>query len=71
MYLTLSLYIRTQRQYLTLNLKSFIMHNREITHKVKTDSLSKTQLIAWTKSSFCCHVREAYDETKTTEQSFL
>jgi len=48
------------------------MHNREITHKVKKkNSLSKTQLIAWTKSSFCCHLREAYDETKTTEQSFL
>jgi len=27
-----------------LNLKSFIMHNREITHIVKTDSLSKNEL---------------------------
>jgi len=30
------------------------MHNREITHIVKTDSLSKTQLIVKTEYSFCC-----------------
>ena len=33
------------------------MHNREITHIVKTNSLSKTQLIVRTKCSFCCHLR--------------
>jgi len=34
------------------------MHNREITHKVKTDSLSKTQLIVKTEHSFYCQLRE-------------
>ena len=43
---------------------SFIMHNREITHIVKIDSLSKTQLIGRTKCSFCCHLRETYFKTK-------
>jgi len=34
------------------------MHNREITHKVKTDSLSKIPLKdQW---FFCCHWRETY-----------
>ena len=36
------------------------MHNREITHIVKTDSSSKTQLIVRTKCSFCCNLRETY-----------
>ena len=36
------------------------MHNREITNIVKTDSLSKTQLIVRTKGYFCCHLRETY-----------
>ena len=31
------------------------MHNREITHIVKTDGLSKTQLIVRTKCSVGCH----------------
>ena len=31
---------------------SFIMHNREITHIVKTDSLSKAQLIGRTNVLF-------------------
>jgi len=30
-------------------IKSFIMHNREITHIEKTDSLSKTQLVVRTQ----------------------
>jgi len=33
------------------------MHNREITHIVKTDSLSKTHLVVKNKCSFCCHLR--------------
>ena len=40
------------------------MHNREITHIVKTDGLSKTQLIVRTKRSFCCHLRETCVKTK-------
>ena len=40
------------------------MHNGEITHIVKTDSLSKTQLIVKTKRSFSCHLRETYVNTK-------
>ena len=36
------------------------MHNREITHKVKTDSLSKTQLIVKTEHSFYCQLRETF-----------
>ena len=40
------------------------MHNRDITHIVKTDSLSKTQLIVKNKCSFCCHLREIYVKTK-------
>ena len=35
-----------------------IMHNREITHIVKTDSSSKPQLIVQTKCSFCCDLKE-------------
>jgi len=35
-----------------------------ITHIVKTDSLSKTQLIVRTKCSCWCHLRETYIETK-------
>jgi len=31
---------------------------------VKTDSLSKTQLVLRTKCSFCCHLRETYVKTK-------
>jgi len=42
------------------------MHNREITHTVKTDSLSKAQLIARTKCSFCGHLRETYFKTEKT-----
>ena len=49
--------------------KACIMHNREITHIVKTDSLSKTQLVVRNKCSFCCHLRETYVKTKKT-QSF-
>ena len=40
------------------------MHNREITHIVKTDSLSKTQLSVRTKRAFCCHLRETCVKTK-------
>jgi len=40
------------------------MHNREITHIVKTESLSKIQLVVRTKCSFCCHFRETYVKTK-------
>jgi len=43
------------------------MHNREITHIVKTDSLSKAQLSVRTK---CCHSRETYVKTKTTTQFY-
>ena len=42
----------------------FTMHNREITHIVKADSLSKTQLIVRTKCSFCCHLRRSIVNTK-------
>jgi len=38
------------------------MHNREITHIVKTD---KTQLVVRTKCSFCCQLRETYVKTET------
>ena len=44
-----------------------IMLNREITHKVKTDSLSKTQFIAQTKCSLCCDSKETYVKTKKKE----
>ena len=46
---------------------SFVMHNREITHIVKTDktSLSK-QLVVKTKCSFCCNLRETHVKTKKT-----
>ena len=40
------------------------MHNREITHIVKTDSLSKTLMIVRTTCSFCCHLRETYVKQK-------
>jgi len=40
------------------------MHNREITHIVKTDSLSKTQLVVRIKCSFSCHLRENQVNTK-------
>ena len=30
---------------------------------MKTDSLSKTQLVVRTKCSFCCHLRETYVKT--------
>ena len=40
------------------------MHNREITHIVKTDTLSKTKLIVKNKCSFCCHLRETYVKTE-------
>jgi len=40
------------------------MHNREITHIVKADSLSKKQLVVRTNCSFCCHLRETYVKTK-------
>ena len=40
------------------------MHNREITHIVETDSLSKTQLIVRNKSSCCCHLKETNVKTK-------
>jgi len=36
--------------------KSFAMHNSKITHIVKTDSLSKNQLVVRIKCSFCCHL---------------
>ena len=50
---------------------SFVMHNREITHIVKTDSLSKTQLVVRTKYSFCCHLRETYVKTKNKKKVFM
>jgi len=31
------------------------MHKREITHIVKTESLSKIQLVVMSKCSFCCY----------------
>jgi len=40
------------------------MHNREITHFVKTDSSSKSQLIVKTKYHVCCQLRETYAKTK-------
>ena len=40
------------------------MHNREITHVIKTDSLStKNQMVVRTKCFFCCHLRETYVKT--------
>jgi len=42
------------------------MHNREKTHIVKRDSLSKTLLIVKTKYSFCCHLRETYVKNRKT-----
>jgi len=42
----------------------------EITHIVKTDSLSKTQLIARNICSFRCHLRETYVKTKNNQRSF-
>jgi len=47
------------------------MHNREITHIVKTDSLSKNQLVVMAKCSFCCHLRETYVKTNKKEEKFL
>ena len=38
------------------------MHNREITHIVKINSILKTQLIV--RTPFCCHLRETYVKTK-------
>ena len=32
------------------------MHNREITHIVKTESSSKNQLVVRTKCTFCFHL---------------
>jgi len=46
------------------------MHNREITHIVKTDSLPKNQLVVRTKCSCCCHLRETYVKTKKRKNSF-
>ena len=46
------------------------MHNREITHIVKTDSSSKTQLIVQTKCSFYCDLKETYVKTKK-KQCFI
>ena len=40
------------------------MHSREITHIVKTDSLSKTEFIVKTKYPCCCQLRETYVKTK-------
>jgi len=34
---------------------------------VKTDSLSKTQLVVSSKCSFCCHLKETYLKTKKRE----
>jgi len=47
------------------------MHNREITHIVKTESLSKNQLVVRTKCSFCCHLRETYVKTAKIHPLFL
>jgi len=46
------------------------MYYREITHIVKTDSLSKHQLVVRTKCSFCCHLRETYVKTKKRRNIF-
>ena len=40
------------------------MHNRKTTHIVKTDSLSKNQLVVTTKCPFYCHLRETYVKNK-------
>jgi len=40
------------------------MHNREITHREKTDSLSKLNIL------FAANLRETYVKTKT-KQSFM
>ena len=42
----------------------FREHGSEITHIVKTDNLSKTQLIVWNKCSFSCHLKETNVKTK-------
>ena len=47
------------------------MHNREITHIMKTDSLSKKTLAVWTECSFCCHLREIYVKTKKKREDFM
>jgi len=36
------------------------MSKGEITHIVKTDNLSKTQLVVKTKYCFCCPLRETH-----------
>jgi len=38
---------------------------------VKTDSLSKKQLVVRTKCSFCCHWRETYVKTKKGRNVFM
>jgi len=48
-------------------LKSFIVHNREITHIVKTDSSPKPQLVP---KQFCCQLRETYVKTKKKHTKF-
>jgi len=44
------------------------MHNREITHIVKTDSSPKPQLVS---KHVCCQLRETYVKTKKKPQSFM
>jgi len=46
------------------------MHNMEITHIVKTGSVSKTQLVVRIKCYFCCHLRETCVNTKKQTQFF-
>jgi len=38
---------------------------------VKTESLSKNQLVARTKCSFCCHLRETYVKTIKGRKVFM
>ena len=48
------------------------MDKMEITHLVKTDSLSKTQVSVINKMCFfCCHLRETYVKTKNNNKGFM
>ena len=47
------------------------MHNREVTHIVNADSLSKTQLIVKNKYSFCFQLRETYIKTENDSNSLF
>jgi len=47
------------------------MHNMEITHIVKTNSLSKKSIGCKDQVFFCCHFRETYVKTKKRRTIFM